>query len=195
MIIKSMRLFATVCVLFITNASGMAQEAVVEAGKQPVKIQEIRIKGSRLPEKSILHLTGLQVGQTIEETKVRSALQHANDSGLFTNIGYTYESLPDSTNVILELQIVDQLPLVPATIKIPKIDAEQIWQYLQNFDPLFTRELPQTEKAINLYARYITKFLESQNRTDVGVTGNVLGSNEHPTGVEFVATKLRSLSH
>jgi len=136
MIIKSMRLFATVCVLFITNASGMAQEAVVEAGKQPVKIQEIRIKGSRLPEKSILHLTGLQVGQTIEETKVRSALQHANDSGLFTNIGYTYESLPDSTNVILELQIVDQLPLVPATIKIPKIDAEQIWQYLQNFDPL-----------------------------------------------------------
>ena len=190
-----MRLFAALCALFVANASGAAQEAVQEAGKQPVKIQAIRIKGSRLPEKSILHLTGLQVGQMIDEAKVRSALQHANDSGLFTNVAYTYESLSDSTDVTLELQITDQLPLVPATIKIPKIDAEQVWQYLQNFDPLFTRELPQTEKAINLYAGYITKYLESQNRTDVRITGNVLGSNERATGVEFVATKLRSLSH
>jgi len=174
------------------NAAGIAQGIAADAGKQPVKIQAIRIKGSRLAERSILHLTGLQVGQIVDEGKVRSALQHANDSGLFANIAYAYESAPDSTDVILELQIEDQLPLVPATIEIPKVDAEQIWRYLQNFDPLFTRELPRTEKAINLYAHYITKYLESQNHTDIAVTGNVLGSAERATGVEFVATKLRS---
>jgi outer membrane protein assembly factor BamA len=190
-----MRLYTAICALFIVGLPGLAQETTADAGKQLVKIHAIRVKGSRLQDKSIQHLTGLQVGQIIDEAKVRAALQHANDSGLFSNIAYVYESLPDSTDVILELQIVDQLPLVPATIKIPKIDAEQVWQYLQNFDPLFTRELPQTEKSINLYAHYIAKFLETQNRTDVGVTGNVLGSTERATGVEFVATKLRSLPH
>jgi hypothetical protein len=188
-----MRLYLVIGSLLIMGLSAKAQGIAADSGKQPVKIQAVRVKGSRLPEKSILHLTGLQTGQILNEEKLRTALQHANDSGLFTNIAYVYESAPDSTDVTLELQIADQLPLVPATIKIPKIDAELVWQYLQNFDPLFTRELPPTEKAIKLYQHYIAKYLETQGTTDIAVTGNVIGSSEHIKGIEFVATKLRSL--
>jgi len=189
------RFFFALGSLLILNLSANAQGSATDSGKQPVKVQAVRVKGSRLPEKSILHLTGLQAGQIVDEKTVRTALQHASDSGLFTNIGYLYESEPGSTDVTLELEITDQLPLVPATIKIPKIDGELVWQYLQNFDPLFTRQLPPTEKAIKLYQHYISKYLEARGVTDIAVTGNVLGSTDHINGVEFGGTKLRSLRH
>ena len=97
--------------------------------------------------------------------------------------------------MILDLEIEDQLPVVPARFKIAKTNEEDLWRYLVAFDPLFTRELPPTEKAIQLYARYITKYLESTGLTGVAVTGNVLGTNEKPTGVEFVTVRLRTLGH
>ena len=37
---------------------------------------------------------------------------------------------------------------------------------LQTIDPLFTRDLPRTEKALGLYARYIDKFLDTKNRPE-----------------------------
>jgi surface antigen-like variable number repeat protein len=186
-----MKLLWITCVSVAIAWSATAQEIAPDSAKQAVKLQEIRVQGSRLPAKSILRLTGLQAGQTIDEARLRTALKRANDSGLFKNITYDYESAPDSTDVILELKVDDQLPLTPATIKIPNVDAEQVWLYLQNFDPLFTRELPYTDSAIKLYARYITKYLETLGRTDIAVIGKILGT-EHVTGVEFAPVKLRS---
>lgn len=190
-----MRLLAAFCALFAMSLPGLAQEKAKDSGKQLVKIQAIRVKGTRLPEISILRLTGLQIGQTINETKVRTALQSATDSGLFTNISYVYESASHGDGVILELRIDDQLPLVPATIRIPDVDEEQIWQYLQRVDPLFTRALPATDNAIQLYQQYIGKYLETHSHKDHSVTAKLLGSSGHVTGIEFHATKLRSFDH
>jgi hypothetical protein len=101
--------------------------------------------------------------------------------------------LPDTTDVNLELVVEDQLPLVPATIRIAKIDSEDVWRYLLKTDPLFTRELPPTESAIKLYERYIDKYLQSIGRADIAASGNVIGSAP-PKGVVFEAVKLRSIS-
>ena len=57
-------------------------------------------------------------------------------------------------------------------------------------DPFFTRELPPNDRAIKLYANYITKYLSTVGRDDIGVRGQVTGSGS-PTGVEFIPVKLR----
>lgn len=182
--------FKTLLVVFILNVPSVAQVIAPDSATRPVHIHEIHVKGSRLSAKSVLHLTGLQVGQTVDNAKVQAALGHANACGLFKNISYTYESLPDSIEVTLDLQVEDEMPLVPATIKIAGVDTDKVWQYLENFDPFFTHELPPTEKAISLYARYMTKYLESVGRTDVAVVGKAMGA-DRVTGVSFVAAKLR----
>ena len=186
------RLPLAIAVIWATFACGplsFAQTVSPDSATRAVHIHEIHVKGSRFPEKSVLHLTGLQVGQTVDDSKVRAALGYANASGLFKNISYTYESLPDSIEVILDLQVNDEAPLVPATIKVPGVDEDKVWQYLERFDPFFTHVLPPTEKAISLYARYMTKYLESIGRNDVAMVGKAEGA-DHVTGVVFVPAKL-----
>ncbi len=187
-----MRAGLTLYFAIFTFAAARAQTTLPESGKQPVVIREIRILGSRLPQISLLHLTGFRAGQTVDEAKVRAGIEHANASGLFKNISYTYESEPGSTDVILALQVEDQLPLVPVTIKIPGVPEQEAWAFLQKADPLFTHEAPTTANAIDLYARYLTKYLASLGREDI-VIGRVLGS-VNPTGIELIPGKLHSVT-
>ena len=81
--------------------------------------------------------------------------------------------------------------MVPAQIKITGIEEDEVWKWLQAIDPLFTRELPQTEKAIALYARYISKFLDTKNRPErarADIDGDAIGKARL---IVFKAAKLR----
>ena len=177
-------------VLFLIGVLALAivgQDGSADRGKDTVKVQAIHVKGSRLSERSILYLTGLHVGEIIDEAKLRQALQNASASGLFNNIAYRYESAPGSTDATLELTIDDERPLVPATVNIEEIDSEKVWQYLAQIDPLFTRELPRTEGAIRLYEQNINKYLESIGRTNTLASGTVTGAP--PSAIVFEAVK------
>jgi hypothetical protein len=142
------RLGQLVILAGVLNLSAVAQGTVADAGKKPVRLLSIHVKGSRLPEQSVIRLAGLEVGQVIDEARLRKALQSASASGLFSNIAYSYESAPGTTDVSLELVVTDQLPTVPATINVEHIDSEKVWEYLVHADPLFTRELPPTEAPL-----------------------------------------------
>jgi hypothetical protein len=87
------------------------------------------------------------------------------DSGLVKNVGYQYQSLSSERSVELEFTITDELPLLPATIEIPDVEAEDVWAYLKAINSVFTRELPRTQKAIAFYTRYIERYLASQRGT------------------------------
>jgi hypothetical protein len=60
-----------------------------------------------------------------------------------------------------------------------------VWQYLESVDPLFTRELPRTQKALRFYAHAIADYLHTNKRRDTLapiVTGDAEG---RPTGILF----------
>lgn len=168
------------------------QDIAPDSATKKVTIQSVRVKGSRFSAQTLMHLTGLAPGQIVDEAKVREAIGNAMGSGLFTDIAYDYESQPGSTDVVVELTAKDQLPLLPVTIAVPGVDAEAIWKYLTDFDPLFAREMPPTVKAIQLYVRYINKYLDSAGRADIRASGNVTGAGA-PAGVVFEGVKLRSI--
>ena len=98
-------------------------------------------------------------------------MQKVTQSGLIKSIDFEYESLPDSeTDVIVHLKCTDEKPSAAATIQIPKVDEGEIWAWLAQVDPLFTREIPPTDAAIRLYATWIGKYMESHG--DPGFQGN-----------------------
>jgi len=181
---------------FLVLYSAVAQQPQATPNAQPVTIDAIAVEGSsRLTQQSIAALSALKVGQTVTEKEVFAACQRIADSGLVTNVEYAYEAYPDKPGVKLVLTPHDQLPLVPAQIKITGIEEDDVWKWLQNIDPLFTRELPRTEKALALYTRYIDKFLDTKNRPErarADIDGDVAGNARL---IVFKAVKLREARH
>jgi hypothetical protein len=153
--------------------------------RQIVTIEKFSVKGTRFPARSIQILTGLREGDQIDEAAVRKAIGRMLESGLIRSVNYNYESLEDPTKVALELDVIDETPLYPASIEIPGVDPEPVWEYLESVDPLFTRELPRTQKALRFYARAITDYLRTNKRRDA-LAPIVKGDAEgHPTGIVF----------
>jgi len=175
-----------VLVFFFPLLAAAQQDGLVH-----VRIQSIRVQGSRLPAASIIKLLELKAGQEATEKTIRAALQHANGSGLFSSIDFNYESEPGSKDVELILDVHGEKPLLPAAIHVPKVDEEEVWQWLKGVDALFTRELPPTDLAIRMYSNYIMKYLQSRGR-DEFIVGRVLGDTAgKATSVEFIVGRLR----
>ena len=153
--------------------------------REVVTIEKLTVLGTRFPARSIQILTGLRPGLQIDEAAVRKAIARMLESGLIRSVNYNYESLEDPGKVALELDVIDETPLYPASIEIPGVDPEPVWQYLESVDPLFTRELPRTQKALRFYARAISDYLRSNKRRDSQapiVKGDAEGN---PTGIVF----------
>jgi outer membrane protein assembly factor BamA len=142
---RTTQLLLAACMVCL-SANG--QDIAPDSATKKVTIQSVRVKGSRFSAQTLTHLTGLARGQIVDEAKVREAIGNAMASGLFTNIGYDYESQPGSADVVVELTVTDQLPLLPVTIAVRGVDAEAIWKYLTDFDPsLRTRCRPRRRQS------------------------------------------------
>ncbi len=160
--------------------------------REVVTIEKLNVRGTRFPARSIQILTDLRPGLQIDEAAVRKAIARMLESGLIRSVDYNYESLEDSHRVVLDLDIVDETPLLPASIQIPGLEAEPVWQYLESVDPLFTRELPRTQNALRFYMRAISDYLHTNKRQDLLVpivTGDAVG---HATGIVFATAKRRT---
>ena len=83
------------CVLLLSAfASAQAPRPAVVAptpaanddADQLVKIERLKTSGSRFEPSSIQMLTGLRIGQQINETSLRKAIQRMTDSGLVKSV-------------------------------------------------------------------------------------------------------------
>jgi hypothetical protein len=160
------------------------------ASGEVVTIERLTAKGSRLETDSVQFLTGLRPGMKVNEAAVRKAAERMADSGLVKNVGYQYQSLSSARSVELEFTITDELPLLPATIEIPDVEAEDVWAYLKGIDSVFTRELPRTQKAIAFYTRSIERYLASQRRTVRVATVITADAEGNASGIVFVPASL-----
>ena len=179
------------------GSAAFGQSAAVEQSTPPsqqiVTIEKLNVKGTRFPARSIQILTGLREGDQIDEAAVRKAIERMLESGLIRSVNYNYESLEDPHQVALELDVIDETPLYPASIEIPGVDPEPVWQYLESVDPLFTRELPRTQKALRFYAHAISDYLRTNKRRDALAPIVKGDADGRPTGIVFAPPRPRSI--
>lgn len=134
---------------------------------QPMRLDGIQVSGTRLPYESIIKISGLKVGQMIDESVLKEATDKITSTGLVKGINYSYNVALRKQAVLLSLNVFDEGPLLPAHI-LPEHEAEPVWACLQSADPIFTREMPNTEKAIHFYSINIARCLSNSGTERTG---------------------------
>jgi outer membrane protein assembly factor BamA len=114
------------------------------AGKSQIsyKVLSIRIKGtSRLKEEQVIDASGLKIGQFAGEGEFKEALQKLGDTGLFTDLTYTYQYSAAGCRV--ELQVTENDKLVPIVFdNFVWFADDQLLDLLRTRVGLFNGQLP-----------------------------------------------------
>jgi hypothetical protein len=160
-----------------------AKEATAGDAQKLVTIRRIFVEGTRLPTLSVIHLAGIKAGDQVNFLKLHEAMQKVTKTGLITNIDFEYESLPDKeTEVVLHMKCTDVAPTAKATIAIPQVNENDVWAWLNQVDPLFTRDLPPTEAAIKFYSYWIGKYMEAHGIPDFQKSFAIIADASSSTG-------------
>ncbi len=139
-------------------AIGQSRPGDAEDHHKPVRLERVDVTGTRLPPESIIKIAGLKTGQMINDDLLKQASDKITSTGLVKGLDYGYNIVPGKSGVYLTLKVFDEGPLLPARI-LPAEDAEPIWSCLQSADPIFAREMPNTEKAIRFYSINIARCI------------------------------------
>lgn len=153
-------------ILFSLCLLAPAQErpATAEDLHKLVQLEGIEVTGTRLPPNSVIRISGLKVGQMVNDDVLKQASDKVTSTGLVKSIDYSYGITPGKPGVSLTLKVTDEGPLLPAHI-LPEQDSQPIWACLQSADPIFTRDMPNTDNAIHFYALNIARCIGTPRRT------------------------------
>ena len=178
-------------VLFALLALRMADAQV--AADKLVDIEKIEVKGTRLPGESVIRLSGIKLHDKVNDLAVNIACHKITGTGLVKTVDYGYDVYPDRPGATLTLTLADEGGLLPASIQ-PVADENGLWASLQASDPIFTRELPPTEKALAFYAKNIEKCLQASGRQNEYAAANVTADAAGKlTGVVFEIRRYKTL--
>ncbi len=137
-----------------------------------MEVERITVAGTRLPSESVIRLSGIKLHDKVNDLIVSKACHNITATGLVKTVDYAYDAYPDRPGITLTLTIKDEEPLLPASIK-PRIEEDALWSALQGIDPIFTRDLPPTEKALAFYSKNLEKCLQNKGRTNEYFASNV----------------------
>lgn len=137
-----------------------------------VQLEGIEVTGTRLPSPSVIKISGLKVGQMINDNALKQASDKLTATGLIKGIDYGYNIMPDKSGVYLSIKVFDEDTLLPVHI-LPPDAAPPIWSCLRSADPIFTRELPNTEKAIHFYSVNIAHCVQNAGVSKERVSATV----------------------
>ena len=108
------------------------------------RLSALKVTGTaRYTDKEILAASGLQIGQNAADGDFREAAQRLGDSGLFSDVVYSYSS--SGAGVRLEMQLADaeQSKLVPAHFEnFVGFTDDELRTALRSRVPLFKQLLP-----------------------------------------------------
>lgn len=147
----TMKMFPLIFLAFFAFwiADAAAQRPAGPGKNVPVlayKLIGLKVSGSqRYTEKEILPASGLLLGQNVVEADFKEAARRLGDTGLFSDIAYSFAYSPAGTKLELQITDVDESKLVPARFEnfVWFTDA-QLLSEIQKRVPLFKPLMPVT---------------------------------------------------
>ncbi len=134
------------CLLFLVAlpAASQKQSAARPSAVNASKLIALKVTGtSRYSDKEILAASGLQIGQNVADADFKEAVQRLGDSGLFSNVAYSFSSSPSGTKLEIQLADTDASKLVPAHFEnFVWFTDDELRTALQSHVPLFKELLP-----------------------------------------------------
>ncbi len=106
------------------------------------KLIEIKVTGSkRFSEAAVAAATGLQIGTTVDEDDFKRGARRLGDTGVFTDIGYSYSY--SSAGTKLELKVTDGEKFVPVRFEdFVWFTDDELLKRIKQHAPLFDGQVP-----------------------------------------------------
>jgi len=129
--------------LLLSAAAGQKQSTSGKAAAAS-KLTALKVTGTaRYTDKEILAASGLQIGQNAADGDFKEAVQRLGDSGLFSNVVYSYSSSSAGTKLELQLADTDKSKMVPAHFEnFVWFTDDELRAAVQRSVPLFKQLLP-----------------------------------------------------
>ncbi len=132
------------CLLWITPAPAQKSARNKSSPIAGYKLVGLKVAGTqRYTEKEILPASGLALGQNVAEADLQEAARRLGDTGLFTDVSYSFSFSPLGTKVDFQLTDIEEGKLVPAHFEnfVWFTDA-QLLAEIQKRVPLFKLLVP-----------------------------------------------------
>jgi outer membrane protein assembly factor BamA len=130
--------------LWIASADGQKTPSKGSAAATSTKLVGLKVTGSqRYTEKEILPAAGLRIGQDVTEADFKEAASRLGNTGLFSDVAYTFAYSSAGNKVEFQLTDIDESKLVPAHFEnFVWFTDEQILAEIQKQVPLFKVRMP-----------------------------------------------------
>ncbi|MGB6384358.1 MAG: POTRA domain-containing protein [Terriglobales bacterium] len=137
------------------------------------KLIALKVTGTaRYTDKEILAASGLQIGQNAADGDFKEVVQRLGDSGLFSDVSYSYSFSDAGVKLELQLADTDKSKLVPAHFEnFVWFTDDELLTALRSRVPLFKQLLPLTGKLPD----HVSEALQS-----------ILSDKQFPGRVDFL---------
>jgi outer membrane protein assembly factor BamA len=174
--------------LFASVATAQKQSASKASSVSAYKLIALKATGTtRYTDKEILAASGLQLGQNAADGDFKEAVQRLGESGLFSNVVYSYSASSAGTKLELQLVDADQSKLVPARFEnFVWFTDDELRTVLQSRVPLFKRLLPLAGNLPDRVSEALQSILTEKRfpgRVDYLRTGD--SSSGALTGIDY----------
>jgi outer membrane protein assembly factor BamA len=123
-----------------------------------IPLESVTLDGTALPKEIILEVSGLRIGSPIDKAGIEAACLKLHQSGLFSSLEYRYATGPKG-GFALTLKVTDHGSMLDATIDVPGVGEDGLWQWLAARYPSFNRKLPGNDAAQQFVARKLEAYL------------------------------------
>jgi outer membrane protein insertion porin family len=141
---KRVRCFALFLSVLASGATAQKQPASKASSVSAYKLIALKATGTtRYTDKEILAASGLQIGQNVADGDFQEAVQQLGESGLFSNVVYSFSASSAGTRLELQLTDTDKSKLVPAHFEnFVWFTDDELRASLPSRVPLFKQLLP-----------------------------------------------------
>ena len=122
------------------------------------RLESVAVEGSSLPQKTVVELSGFQIGANIDRALIEAGCKKLEETGLFSSIQFRYAPTPKN-GFALTLSLVDQGGLSAAVVDVPGADESEVWRWLAAKFPAFSKKVPGNDAAQHVIALQMEEHL------------------------------------
>ncbi|MDZ7639161.1 MAG: POTRA domain-containing protein [Bryobacterales bacterium] len=132
-----------------------------------------RVEGAkRLDARKIRELSGLKVGQKVNQDSFSAAHLALMDTGLFESVAYRFEKPAAQEGYIATFEVEETGLFYPIRFEEIPAEREALLAYLEQADPAYDGKSAATVPALQRYSRLIEQYLAASG-TEMKVRGQV----------------------
>jgi TonB family protein len=166
--------------------------AGLHAQEPTVPLEALSVRGTTLPQATVLKLTELQIGASIGMPDIEAACARLQSTGMFATVAYRFA--PGRTGWVLGLSVTEPRKFTDATIDFAGVDQEGVWRWLVSRYPLLNRRIPALAGAEQFVAAQIQQHLGAQIEGQKVVTRTEWDADTEHVSISLQPEKLPRIS-